>query len=669
MSRAVEVASVLTTRIAEETMARPWLVISTHLPETLGLVDRELSVPVTMELAALDPGSAERLVAETGDYPQRERQLLVERAAGNPLFLLELARAVRASGSPETLPDALEPLLAARVDRLSSLDRRALRTAAVLGLRFEEELLKKVVDDASIVDAGLWGRLSEFVREDGSERVFTHALAREAAYEGLAFRRRRELHARAAVAIEERAKGADGAVELLSLHWLAAERWDRAWECARLAGERAAALYANADAATHFRRALDAARHLRKMPAAEVARVGELLGDVYELAGAYKPARDAYDEARLRVPGRADRARLLRKVGVLHERQGRYPQARRCYTRALGRLAGEGSSVDIERCELELARAGVLHRQSKLRESTAAAAVAGGVAGPAGYRRGLAHSLYLRHINSVYLGQPDDAPAHRALAVFVQIGDLVGQGNVLNNMGISAYYRGAWDEALAHYSASRDVRERTGDLVGAATEDNNIGEILSDQGHYAEAGQRFAAAQSSWRAARDTVGEALVTSNLGRLAARTGRTREGAELLERARAIFGSIHAGSPVAETDVRMLECDLRVGEFKHVVEAGGQLAASFAGRPGYERLYATTLRLEGTALCWLGQYPQAERLLNESVARLREIGEGFELAQALEVRAVLRRSSEGGSAGLVAADEAEARALYSRLGVMPS
>ena len=54
------------------------------------------------------------------------------------------------------------------------------------------------------------------------------------------------------------------AVELLSLHWLAAERWDRAWECARLAGERASALYANADAATQFGRALDAASHLRR---------------------------------------------------------------------------------------------------------------------------------------------------------------------------------------------------------------------------------------------------------------------------------------------------------------------------------------------------------------------------------------------------------------------
>jgi class 3 adenylate cyclase/tetratricopeptide (TPR) repeat protein len=666
-----EASASLVRRIAEEAEVRPWLVVRSQLGAFPQLIDGERPRRVLMELKALDQRSSEHLVGEVGNYTQPERQLLVGRAAGNPLFLLELARAVLATGSSEALPDALEPLLAARVDRLSPLDRGALRTAAVLGLRFEDDLFREIVDDPTVVDEGLWARLAEFVSEDAGERVFTHALTREAAYEGLPFRRRRELHARAADAIEKRAKGAHGAVELLSLHWLAAERWDRGWDCARLAGERAAALYANADAARHFRRALDAAGHLRRVPPAEVARVSELLGDVCELAGDYERARHSYDGARTRAPDGADRARLLRKVGVLHERQGHYAQALRCYTRALHRLGGEGSSGNREHCELELARAGVLNREGRLRESTAAAVVAGEGASGADYRRGLAHSLYLRHLNSVHLNEPDDALAHEALEILVKLGDLVGQGNVLNNLGVSAYFKGAWDESLRHYSASRDLRERTGDLVGAATEDNNIGEILSDQGSYAEAEERFAAAQSAWRAARYTVGLALVTSNLGRLAARTGRTEEGSELLERARAIFGEIHAGSPVAETDVRLLECSLLAGELKQVVAAGGELAAQLAGRPGHERLYATTRRLVGTALLRSGEYPEAERLLNDGIARLREVGELFELAQALEARAELGRcsdcgASDGGGPGQAASDMSEAQALFVRLGV---
>ena len=175
--------------------------------------------------------------------------------------------------------------------------------------------------------------------------------------------------------------------------------------------------------------------------------------------------------------------------------------------------------------------------------------------------------------------------------------------------------------------------ERTGDLVGAATEENNIGEVLSDQGHYAEAGRRFGAARSSWRASRYRVGEALATSNLGRLAARTGRTLQGAELLEQARVAFVHIHAGSFVDETDLRLLECTLLGGELKRAASMGSELAARFAGRPGYARLQGTALRLQGTALTRLGDYQTAGPLLDESVDRLRAIAESFELAQALQ------------------------------------
>ena len=630
----------LVLRIAEQAEIWPWLVIMTRRPDGPGWA--ELTGRAVIELGPLDHTSSEYLLSELAldQLGPQDRRALVGRADGNPLFLVELARASVATGSTETLPDALEPLLAARVDRLSSADRRALRTAAVLGSRFEKELLSLVVEDDVELDDGLWLRLSEFVREEEGDLVFTHTLVREAAYEGLSFRQRRVLHAQAAEAIEARAKGTDLAVELLSLHWLAAERWDRAWECARLAGERASSLYANADAATQFSRALDAASHLRQIPEAELARVGELLGDVCELAGNYERARAAYGDAHRRLHQGAGRARLLRKVGVLQERRGRYPQALRNYTSALRHLDGDDDADLVERCELTLATAGVRHRQGRLRQSAAEAAVAGEYAVRSGYRHGLAHALYLRHINSVYLDEPDDALADEALAIFVELGDLVGQGNVLNNLGISAHYRGAWPEALEHYRASQAARERSGDLVGAATEDNNIGEILSDQGHYVEAERCFNAAKSTWRAARYSIGEALAASNLGRLAARTGRTLRGAALLAEARAAFEAIHAGSYVDETDVRLTECTLLAGELHRAAAAAANLTSRFLGRRDRERLYGAALRLRAVALAELGDLVEAGVLLDESVILLRTIAEGFELAQALAARAELTR-----------------------------
>ncbi|HTW07117.1 MAG TPA: adenylate/guanylate cyclase domain-containing protein, partial [Acidimicrobiales bacterium] len=240
-----QASSSLVLRLAEETEHNAWLVVATTRPDVPSALEGATAKRSVVQLAALDEAAAQRILGQASEHAlsPAERRALAKRAAGNPLFLLELARVADTTGSAEALPDSLEPLLASRIDRLAPADRSILRTAAVLGLRFQNELLAEVVDDRTIVDSTLWERLSEFVHEVDGEWVFVHALVRDAAYEGLAFRRRRELHCRAAEAIEKRSGERETPLEVLSVHWFAAERWDRAWDCSRQAGEHAARLY------------------------------------------------------------------------------------------------------------------------------------------------------------------------------------------------------------------------------------------------------------------------------------------------------------------------------------------------------------------------------------------------------------------------------------------
>ena len=104
----------------------------------------------------------------------------------------------------------------------------------MLGGTFSGELVAKVLagDPDAALDSESWERLAEFVERDphtaGAFR-FRHALIRDAAYEGLSFRRRRELHARVAEVLREDAGESGDVAELLSLHFALAERWDEAW--------------------------------------------------------------------------------------------------------------------------------------------------------------------------------------------------------------------------------------------------------------------------------------------------------------------------------------------------------------------------------------------------------------------------------------------------------
>ena len=562
-----EASSDLLSHLVGAAEDRPWLVVLTRRPVGSSPLGNDVAPPHRrLELGPLNTAaSAALLEAGGGDDLQlsaHDRQALLQRSGGNPLFLLELTNAVASHLPLDSLPDDLELLLAAQIDRLGPADRQILRAAAVLGVWFDWSLLSQILGEE--VPAEIWERLRTLVVPEGPEQGrFAHALVRDAAYEGLPFRRRHELHHRAAMAIEERAPDPEAEAPLLSLHFLHAECFAETWHYGRTAGQRAGAVYANVDAAIFYRRALAAARHLPALEPPEVAEVAEALGDAEELAGAFEGSASAYSLARRLTPTGNRRMRLLRKTGVVHERAGEYPAALRCYSLARRIAGGSDVNVAIESCEAAVAYAGVRFRQGRNRECLHWAELATEEAIACDHRPGLAHALYLVDMARSSLGLPGDGAAQQALAVFKEVGDLIGQGNVLNNLGVEAYFRGQWDEALDFYTHSARARERAGDVVGAATEQNNIAEILSDRGLYDEAAELFATARRAWMAARYPVGLALVTLNLGRLAARRGERAKAVELLDDALARFRSLGSKVYEVEAEARSLEAALLAGE----------------------------------------------------------------------------------------------------------
>src|SRR5439155_20591381 len=173
----------------------------------------------------------------------------------------------------------------------------------VLGASFSGDLVAQVLegDPDAALDSESWDRLGEFVERDPyvpSSFRFRHALIRDAAYEGLSFRRRRELHGRVADLLRETAGDDEDSAEMLSLHFSLADRRAETWLYSLLAAGRAKAKFANADAAEFYRRALDAAGALPTLARADIGQAWEALGDVLELNGDYGNARLAYKEAR-----------------------------------------------------------------------------------------------------------------------------------------------------------------------------------------------------------------------------------------------------------------------------------------------------------------------------------------------------------------------------------
>ena len=166
------------------------------------------------------------------------RSAVVERAEGNPFFLEELLSAVVEEGTlPEQLPDSVQAILAARIDRLAPLDKAALQAASVIGRVFWRGPVGELADG----EGADWTVLEDrdFVRRRPSssmagetEYAFKHALTREVAYAGLPKARRARLHAAFADWLERFGAGRDDHAALLAHHYAAAvdpEHADLAW--------------------------------------------------------------------------------------------------------------------------------------------------------------------------------------------------------------------------------------------------------------------------------------------------------------------------------------------------------------------------------------------------------------------------------------------------------
>jgi len=223
---------------------------------------------------------------------------LHDRCDGNPLFVRELSRllAARPEASPGTipLPGGVRAVLERRLARVAQPAVEVLEVLAVLGTAASFNLVVDVAGDerAVVLDHLASAERAGLIEIDGDEVRFTHALVRDAVYEGVGGSRRAELHRRAAAALEHGAREDDWAA--VAHHWLrSGGHADRAARASRRAGDRAKARRAFADAAGHYERA---AESLATLSADESVIVDAELerADMLLRAGRPHEARDVY---------------------------------------------------------------------------------------------------------------------------------------------------------------------------------------------------------------------------------------------------------------------------------------------------------------------------------------------------------------------------------------
>ncbi len=403
--------------------------------EDLHLADMTSSEALRSALRATDPGVTDLVVLtsrgpldgmpagteriELGDLEEPERGELIadrlaeaaspeavnavaRRARGNPLFIEELAGAVRVAGQSGDVPAGVRDVRIARVDRLAAPTRATLQHAAVVGPVFRSRILEELLGPGvhthlqELVDEGMVVRADYGAADvDEGELAFQHGLLQEVVYESLAGAARRRTHARLGRLLAARLDaGREEPPLLVARHLelggepaMAAAVWLRAGQVAlaahdagkardafsrvlELDGSSPAAAeaherrrdallgreQANRELGDHDAQGIDLAQlealaggdraleaDVANRRAVRLLRIGDYTGAVAAAEAAAAAARSAGDEL--------SRGEALRVLGEIYERTGQFER---------------GLEVVEEAVEI-LARAGAAHAEMKAR--------------------------------------------------------------------------------------------------------------------------------------------------------------------------------------------------------------------------------------------------------------------------------------------------------------
>ena len=322
---------------------------------------------------------------------------LHQAAGGNPLFALELGRALGELGrepapdEPLPVPAGLRALVRARLARLPAPARQSLLTVAALS-RPTVPLAVAVAGQGERILADLErAARAEVIAYEGERIRFTHPLLASTLYAEAPLGQRRQLHGRLAELVtdgEERARhlalAADGpdpgvavALEEAATH----AHLRGAPDAAAALCEQACALTAADWPDQRRRRSMEAASY-------------------HLLAGNTSRARVLLEEAVSSVPPGAERARLLQRLGQVHYHEDSWATAEEVLSQALA----EAGDDPVLRCEVEQGLSFARHVRGDVPAAAARARAALELAEQAADPRLLSESLVLVSLHEFFLG-------------------------------------------------------------------------------------------------------------------------------------------------------------------------------------------------------------------------------------------------------------------------
>lgn len=522
--------------------------------------------------------------------PSHFQQLILEKTDGNPFFIEELIRSLRDERaiwveegevkvgpalSEVMIPDTVEEIIMARIDRLPGPTKAVVQEAAAIGRSFRYEVLERIHTGTNHLSRHLATLATlGFIARSGTEGVsnappkeleyhFEHAMIQEVAYNSLLLSRRRELHGRIGECLEELYPDRrEEFLDLLAHHYYHSDNVEKALQYSIKAAAKAKQVYAADVAVLYCGRGLEILDRMERTPERTKERVELLrdLGDIYGLTGHFDQAAG--------------------------------------YWREILQLGKETGDPAIE---------AVAHQ-------------------------GLAGVCWQQ-------GEFDEAREHYRLALAVRrsLNDLVGQSQSLLGIGVSYHQQGDYERAREAFEECLQIQEPAeGPYLGAVY--NNLGDIYCRLGEYEKARQYLDKSLKIARDGTQTTppDKRMEAYSLGLLAlahANMGNYAEALKHLERCLALAEEIDEPTLQCEALRDKAFYHANLGQFEDALTCATkslQVAENFHMQTGIAEAKAALAEV----YCMLGDCSRAQSLCEEALQLAESLGSRKVKAHALRI-----------------------------------
>ncbi|MCU0608040.1 MAG: DUF2791 family P-loop domain-containing protein, partial [Candidatus Edwardsbacteria bacterium] len=519
-------------------------------------------------LGPLDQDAGTSLAFNLLDVPgigQGFKDLLLAKSGGNPFYLEEIIRSLIDTGvlayrngiwrltedvAALSIPDTVQSVIAARLDRLERDLRDILQTASVLGRSFHVHLLEALsgLDDMMLnlylATLEEFDFIAETKQGPEAEYSFRHPLSQEVAYQALLKKRRRELHRLAGRAIERAYAGRiDDFAEVLAHHYANGDDEAKAVEWLWRAGRKARDRYANQEAIAFFSSLADVLKWLPERER-ELYDACEALGMTHERVADLDEAASWFK--RMEQHAGSDgalQARARRMQAEIVQKQGQYDEALAVLAAAERALPSRSDAELLEQAEIRILRSWVL----RIKGDTAAA-VREGEAGLrileadlAGCARGelkqpvaRARIKVLNSLGGLHYVQGEFDRAIRLFQAVVDIGAESGEQQLMIsgqcNLGIMYYSKGDHTRALDYYRQFMENAGRIGNKQALAAAYGNMAIVHQEQGSYDLALELYRKSLDINQEAGDRMAVAMNFGNMGLVYKARGELARATEL-------------------------------------------------------------------------------------------------------------------------------------------